>query len=74
MEVLKDPVQLEFFHNFLLSQGGNAETQLLLWLSVEDMKTSMGNRRACNFKMRNILKRFFTSNADRGESNSGYRY
>ena len=65
--MLKDPAQLEFFHHFLRSKGGRAETQLLFWMSVEDMKNSIGNRRTYNCKIRRILKKFFASNAERGE-------
>ena len=68
--MLRDPAHLKFFHHFLLSQGDGTETQLLFWMSVEDMKSSMGNRRTYNCKMRRILKKFFASNATKGEPKS----
>ena len=66
--MLKDPTQLKFFHHFLRSKGGRAETQLFFWMSVEDMKNSIGNRRTYNCKIRRILKKFFASNAETGEA------
>ena len=68
--MLRDPAHLEFFHHFLLSQGDGAETPLLFWVSVEEMKSSMGNCRTYNSKMRRILKKFFASNATKGEPKS----
>ena len=66
LELLKDPEQLELFHFFLQSQGRGAsstETQLLFWMAIEDVKASMGNRKACNFKIKKIQQRFFGANS-----------
>ena len=67
--MLRDPEHLEYFHHFLVLQGGNAEMQLLFWRAVEDMKASLGHKRACNSKMKRILRKFFSSgSADRSKS------
>lgn len=66
-ELLKDPEHMEHFHSFLTEQGSGYEMQLLFWLAVEDMKSSVSNKKACTAKMRRILKRFFSSNgAEKG--------
>lgn len=66
-ELLKDPEHMEHFHSFLTEQGSGYEMQLLFWLAVEDMKSSISNKKACTAKMRRILKRFFSSNgAEKG--------
>ena len=66
-ELLKDPEHMEHFHSFLMEQGSSYEMQLLFWLAVEDMKSSISNKKACTAKMKRILKRFFGSNgAEKG--------
>ena len=68
--MLKGPEHLESFHHFLMSQGNNAEMQLLFWVAVENMKSSMSNRKTyrktCNSKMRRIQQRFFSGGAEKG--------
>lgn len=60
---------MEHFHTFLMEQGSGSEMQLLFWLAVEDMKSSISNKRACTAKMRRIFKRFFCNNgAEKGRS------
>lgn len=66
-EVLKDAEHLELFHHFVATHAGVAsEQQLLLWMAVEDLKSSLGNHKACSTKTRKICKRFFTKDSDKG--------
>ena len=62
LEVLKDREQLEYFRHFLLMHGINAEALLELWIAVEDLKQTMGNKKLFKSKLRRIKERFLTGN------------
>ena len=65
--MLKDGEHLELFHHFLATHAGAAtEQQLLLWMAVEDLKSSLGNHTACSTKTRKICKRFLSKESDKG--------
>lgn len=72
-EVVKDREQMEQFHRFLVSRGGDCEVQLLFWLAVEDLKSTMTNESVCTRKMDRIVSHFFKdSEARRGDEYSSF--
>ena len=65
-EIVKDREQMEQFHGFLEAQG--CEVQLLFWLAMEDLKSTMTNTQVCSRKEERIIKHFFRdSETRRGE-------
>lgn len=61
MEVMKDRNQLEFFRHYLIMHGANAEMPLQFWIAIEDLKSSLDNKKAFSSKLRRIQERFFVS-------------
>ena len=63
--MLKDREQLEYFRHFLLMHGMSAEAPLELWIAVEDLKHTVGNKRLFKSKLKRIKERFLTGNLQR---------
>ena len=49
---------MELFHAFLVAQGSGSELQLLLWLAIEDVKSTVSNGKVWSRKMGRIVKKF----------------
>lgn len=64
IEMLKNPDHIESFYNFLCSNGNGAEMGLVFWLSIEDLKDSIGDPNNFKIKTRRIMRRFFKEGLD----------
>ena len=61
MTILRDREHLEYFRNFISSQGETGEgveAPLQFWLAVEDLKNNIHNSSMYNYKVKKIRERF----------------
>ena len=67
-DVLRDKDQLQLFHEFLVAQGSReSEVQLMFWLAVEELRSTLSNPRVTQRKAERIGRSFFiNTDAKRG--------